>query len=260
MHPAWSISRGPNVASVAILGFRDPRISSQILKRIEGQLAWNLRSEASLIVIPPERVRKDLEEKIPGILAGEITSALEDYYHLRFDQALRRLSGRTDPEALKVKILIAFSGGDFVEAKSIGLELLRKDPDLDFSRDFPPGLSRWVAELKWGQPGPPQMPPKTLPKTPPKKEELLLEVDVQGWRGRFQRFQGEMQWDFLLVYRVEPIGWNYKITVTRLSLKEILREAPETQAFELIDLRDLHKASKIVVKTMFSIDSPRKYQ
>ena len=79
---------------------------------------------------------------------------------------------------------------------------------------------------------------------------------LEGWASRFQRLADKLSWDGILIHCLEPIGWNYKLTAYFFPGGSLKGAKFHSKSVELIDLNNLEEASKVLVKTMFSVDAP----
>jgi tetratricopeptide (TPR) repeat protein len=233
---------------VAILGLRQPGISTKYVAKADDAFSIILKKERTFTPVPDSEIKKGLEEVLSGILKEEIVRAQDHYYHFRFQEAERLLSARDDPEALQWKGLIAYSAGDEKKARHYLIRLLEIDPRAKVSvKDFPPRLVSLFEEVR-----------RERPKGYGKANFLQVgsgiyipEKFVESWKIQFRKMAEEMRWDFILLHRIEPIGWNYKMTGTLFSLKGKGEDLFRIRAVELVDIRDLNKASEILIKSLF---------
>ena len=238
--------------TVAIVGLQDSRIAPKHAARADRSLALAIKKAGSLIPVPEEGRDRAIDEILVRMLAEELNLATDHYYHFRFQEAERLLAGRDDPEALRLKGLIAFTDGDEKKAEQYFIRLLEIDPKAKLSvKDYPPRLVALFETLGRSQ-----------PKGSPRSTFVRIagkiypsDISAEGWELRLRKFAQKMGWDFILLHRIEPIGWNYKISATLLSAAGGSAADPRASAVELVDLDDLPRASEILVKSLFIIDT-----
>ncbi|MBI3541554.1 MAG: hypothetical protein HY073_05405 [Deltaproteobacteria bacterium] len=160
-------------------------------------------------------------------------------------------------EAIKVKLLIHQADGNKEEVKKLCIHLLEKGLEIEkLDSDFPPTLKAVLHEVGQG-----------LIRKDQRRLQLGGLFDVtnkfqEGWRGRLQQLGRQRHWDKILVYQMEPIGWNHKVTGTLYTVSDessalggSKNKNMTTQAVELVDLADLSQGLRILLKALFFIDS-----
>lgn len=238
--------------------------SSAYGKKPQKVLEEILQKEIKTTPVSKKEIVESLEI-LTTILHEETQKAMDHYYHFRFREAEKLMEGRDDVEAIKVKLLIHQAEGNKEEVKRLCIRLLEKGWKTEKADpDFPPSLKSAFEEVKQG---------------PIRKDQKHLQLgglfDVthsfQGaWKERLQKFGRQKHWDKILVYQMEPIGWNHKITGALYSLTEetsppITTKAGKNkgmtlQAVELVDLADLSRGLRILLRALFFIDSSETIQ
>jgi hypothetical protein len=236
---------------VAVVGLKDSRVASHHLARAAKALSEVLRKEASSDVVTEQEVENGIRDRLARLLRIETTVAQDRYYHFRYEEAERLLAGREDPEALQLQGLIAYAAGDEKRSEQHFIRLLEIDPEAKLStKDFPPKLVSLFEKIRGGKAGAAVRPfSLRLGKT-----VFVAEKSIASWGDKFRRWGSEMGWEKILLYRIEPIGWNYKMTAYLFPIQE--KEETRLRAVEMVDLNAVTQAAEILVKSLFFIDTP----
>lgn len=240
----------PVLQRVAFVALKDTGQESEILIRVGHSLENHLQKLYGFSFVPQEQVQRSLEEGLSGLMTEEVVLAQSQYYQFRFAQAENLLIGRMDEEALKWRALVSFSEGHQGRARFFLEKLLKNFKKVEFSsRDYPPRFVTFFKEVS-----------KKITKDGGSllkigKTYFVYEGEIESWKSRFQKLLHRMEWDYLVLYRMEKIGWNHKVTTYLFSQKD--PERIWIKAVEIMDVSDLSKAANILVKTVFSVDTPQ---
>ncbi len=240
----------PVLKRVAFVALKDTRQDSDQISRLERYFQTSLQKLSGFSSVPEVQVDHALDEVLSGLMKEEMDLAQSHYYQFHFSQAEEFLLGRMDEEALKMRALIAFLEGHQERSRVFLEKLLKNFQKVEFSsRDYPPHFLTLFKEVS---------------KKTTKDSGRILKVggsyflneeEIQSWKGRFQKLLHRMDWDYLILYRMEKIGWNDKITIYLFSQNP--QEKIKVKSAEIIDSEDLSKAANILMKTAFSVDTLR---
>lgn len=239
--------------TVAVMGVADSRVSQQQLKKVGKVIEVTLRERSSLRVISQEIFQEAWETVFRKILQEENSFAMDRYYRFRYREAEGILGGRDDLDALQLKGLLAFAEGDERRSEHYWVQLLQMNPAASLSREnFPPRLVDLFEGVKRRIGASARRDPAGLAIG---SHLFFSEPFSPSWQQRFKRIAEETGSDFVMLYRLQPIGWNYKLSGSLFSVKEGEGRNPLIQSVEISSLQDLRQATKTLVKIMFFVDT-----
>jgi len=243
-------SQQKTVQKIAIIPILDSQVLPKYIQKAEKAFEENFKKQASLSIVPLDEIEEGIEEVLKKKLSDEVNVASNFFYHFRYKDAEKLMEGREDLESLKLKMLIAYSKGNKESAEDFSEQIIAIDPGVKLSvKDFPPGLVSLFEKTRK------QKSPKKLFESAKLGKEIPISKKFpDGWSERLEKVMNEMSWDYLFLFRIEPIGWNHKMTGFLFQSPQV-GIMPKTRAVDLVDLSDLQKASQILVKTLFIIDT-----
>ena len=213
------------------------------MSRVQKQAAELLRKQGvgQTYVLPSNQM---INNNLGHVLEDELSLSWKHYYQLELAESDNLLAGRVDPPALALSALLANSANDEKKMKHQLERLLLVAPDYRLPvLDYPPHLRQIFSEL-------PRI-NSAYPMIYFSLGAISVPMDeFPKWIQRFQAWMKQEGWDEILFLALEPIGWNYQLSCTRLGKK-----IGKTYRVEMKDLNEIKNGLNILIGKAYFVDT-----